>query len=98
VTNALEAMPEGGVLRVATAREEASAVVSVADSGVGIPEEIRDRIFEPFVTARKKGGTGLGLAIVKKIVDDHGGTIEVTKPEGGGTTFSLRLPLAPGSR
>jgi signal transduction histidine kinase len=98
VTNAVEAMPEGGVLRVSTAREESVALVSVADSGVGIPEEIRDRIFEPFVTARKKGGTGLGLAIVKKIVDDHGGSIEATKPEGGGTTFLLRLPLAPRTR
>jgi signal transduction histidine kinase len=69
----------------------------VADTGVGIAEEIRERIFEPFVTARKKGGTGLGLAIVKKVVDDHAGSIAVTKPEGGGTAFVIRLPLAPGS-
>ncbi len=93
--NALEAMPEGGVLRVSTSREEDAALVCVADTGVGIPAEIQDRVFEPFVTARKKGGTGLGLAIVKKVVDDHGGTIAVSKAEGGGTAFVLRLPLAP---
>jgi signal transduction histidine kinase len=98
VQNALEAMPEGGSLRVSTAREEGAALVSIADTGEGIPEEIRERVFEPFVTARKKGGTGLGLAIVKKVVDDHGGTIAATKPEGGGTAFVLRLPLAPASR
>jgi signal transduction histidine kinase len=98
VQNALDAMPDGGALRVSTACEEGAALVCVADTGVGIPEEIRDRIFEPFVTARKKGGTGLGLAIVKKVVDDHGGTIAATKPEGGGTAFLLRLPLAPASR
>ncbi len=98
VQNALEAMPEGGALRVSTAREEGAALVQVADTGVGVPEEIRERIFEPFVTARKKGGTGLGLAIVKKVVDDHGGTIVVSKPEGGGTAFVLRLPLAPAPR
>jgi signal transduction histidine kinase len=93
-SNALDAMPDGGVLRIASTREEDAALVVVADTGVGIPEEIRSRVFEPFVTARKRGGTGLGLAIVKKVVDDHGGTIEVTKPEGGGTAFVLRLPLA----
>jgi signal transduction histidine kinase len=98
VENALDAMPEGGTLRVSTACEEGAALVSVADTGVGIPEEIRERLFEPFVTARKKGGTGLGLAIVKKVVDDHGGSVAVTKPEGGGTAFVLRLPLAPAPR
>jgi signal transduction histidine kinase len=97
VQNALDAMPEGGALRVSTTCEEGAALVCVADTGVGIPEEIRERIFEPFVTARKKGGTGLGLAIVKKVVDDHAGSIAVTKPEGGGTAFVIRLPLAPGS-
>jgi signal transduction histidine kinase len=97
VQNALDAMPEGGALRVSTTCEEGAALVCVADTGVGIAEEIRERIFEPFVTARKKGGTGLGLAIVKKVVDDHAGSIAVTKPEGGGTAFVIRLPLAPGS-
>jgi signal transduction histidine kinase len=91
--NALEAMPEGGVLRVETAREAREAHIRVVDSGVGIPDEIRDRLFEPFVTAGKPAGTGLGLAVVKKIVDDHGGAIDVAKAEGGGTVFELRLPV-----
>lgn len=93
VRNAAEAMPEGGALRVETRREGDMARVSVIDSGPGIPEEIRDRLFEPFVTAGKHNGSGLGLAIVKKVVDDHGGSIEVGKPEGGGTAFHLSLPI-----
>jgi signal transduction histidine kinase len=92
-TNALEAMPEGGTLRVVTSREGEAVRLSVVDTGVGIPPEIADRIFEPFVTAGKRRGTGLGLAIVKKVVEDHGGGIEAEKAEGGGTAFHIRLPL-----
>jgi signal transduction histidine kinase len=91
--NALEAMPEGGILRVTSGREEDAVCLEVSDTGVGIPAEIAQSIFDPFVTAGKKGGTGLGLAIVKKIVEDHGGRIAVAKAEGGGTTFRLRFPL-----
>ncbi len=94
--NAIEAMPEGGTLRVETAREVGVALLRVSDTGVGIPEEIRERIFEPFVTAGKRGGSGLGLAVVKKVIDDHRGTIRVGKAEGGGTAFECRLPLAAG--
>jgi signal transduction histidine kinase len=91
--NALEAMPDGGALRVETAAEGGCVRLRVIDSGPGIPDAIRDRLFEPFVTAGKPKGTGLGLAIVKKVVDDHGGSIEVAKAEGGGTVFELRLPF-----
>lgn len=94
--NAVEAMGDGGVLRIATARENGEARVVVADTGPGIPEEIRDRIFEPFVTSGKSRGSGLGLAVVKKVLEDHGGRIDVDKAEGGGTAFRLRLPLARG--
>ncbi len=93
VSNALEAMPAGGLLRVETARDELAAWLRVSDNGPGIPEEISERLFEPFVTSGKPGGTGLGLAIVHKVILDHSGTIEVTKPEGGGSAFTLRLPL-----
>ncbi|MBM4372729.1 MAG: HAMP domain-containing histidine kinase, partial [Deltaproteobacteria bacterium] len=62
------------------------------DTGRGIPEEIRHRLFESFVTSGKREGTGLGLAIVKKIVDDHGGTIEFHSVAGKGTTFDVVLP------
>lgn len=92
--NALEAMPEGGTLRVACAAEADHVSLSIADTGTGIPEEIRERVFDPFVTAGKPGGTGLGLAIVKKVVEDHGGSVEVSKPEGGGTSFRLSFPQA----
>jgi signal transduction histidine kinase len=71
----------------------------VVDSGAGIPDAIRDHLFEPFVTFGKANGTGLGLAVVKKVVDDHGGSIAVEKAPGGGTAFALRLPgaAAPGA-
>jgi signal transduction histidine kinase len=92
--NALEAMPNGGLLRVATRTDAGAVVISVTDTGCGIPDDIRERVFEPFVTAGKSGGSGLGLAIVRKVVEDHGGAIAIGKPEGGGTAFHLSLPLA----
>ncbi len=92
-TNAIEAMPEGGKLRVESFCEGDDVVLRVTDSGVGIPDEIADRLFEPFVTAGKPKGTGLGLAVVQKVVHDHQGTIELSKPEGGGSAFTMRLPF-----
>lgn len=94
--NAIEAMPNGGTLRLASERAGDRVLLCVSDTGTGIPDEIRDRIFEPFVTAGKLKGTGLGLPIAKKVVGEHDGQIEVGKPEGGGTVFrlSFRLPEA----
>jgi signal transduction histidine kinase len=66
-------------------------VITVSDTGPGIPKEIEDRLFQSFVTAGKRGGTGLGLAIVKKIVDEHGGRIEV-RSSSAGATFELTFP------
>ncbi len=96
-SNAIEAMPEGGQLRVRVDKEDDMLVWTVADNGPGIPEKIRGKMFELFATGRK-GGTGLGLAIVKKVVDDHHGTIRVdTGPTG--TTFVIKLPMGrPSSR
>jgi signal transduction histidine kinase len=90
-SNAIEAMPDGGQLRVTIERDGDELMWSVRDTGGGIPDQVRSRLFELFATGRK-GGTGLGLAIVKKIIDDHRGTIH---PETGpsGTTFVIRLPL-----
>ena len=93
--NALEAMPDGGVLRIDTRRESNEAIIRITDTGRGIPKEIADQLFEPFVTSNKPGGSGLGLAIVRKIIEDHDGTIELDKEAGSadGTTFTVRLPL-----
>jgi len=91
-SNAIEAMPDGGHLRIAIERTGDDLVWTVRDTGLGIPDHVRGRLFELFATGRK-GGTGLGLAIVKRIIDDHRGTI---RPESGpsGTTFVIRMPVA----
>ena len=91
--NALDAMPEGGTLRVSSTRHADGVTLSFHDSGPGVPEELAARIFEPFVSSGKPTGTGLGLAIVKRVVEDHGGRIELAKGEGGGAAFHLHLPL-----
>ena len=98
--NAIEAMgTDGGTLRLTTtatgdATGRLGARIEVSDTGPGIPPEILDTLFDPFVTHGKDHGTGLGLAIVKKIVEDHGGTIEVATARGQGTTFTICLPTA----
>jgi two-component system nitrogen regulation sensor histidine kinase NtrY len=91
VANALDAMPEGGRLAVHTARNGAGVAIEVADTGPGIPEKQRQRLFTPYFTT-KKGGTGLGLSIAQSIVSDHQGRIEVATAAGEGTTFTILLP------
>lgn len=91
--NAIEAMPEGGRVHVTADRDDDMLVFTIADSGSGIPDDIRPRLFERFVSRGKKHGTGLGLAIVKKIIDEHHGTIDFESVKGQGTTFTIRLPL-----
>ena len=92
-TNASDAMPQGGTLSVSVDKREYTVVIEFSDTGIGMPADVRARVFEPFVTHGKRYGTGLGMAIVKKVIDDHRGTIEVESEEGKGTTVRLLLPL-----
>ncbi len=95
--NAVEAMPEGGRLRMAAWREPGevpgirTVVVTVTDNGHGIPREDLDKVFDAFFTT-KAGGTGLGLAVVARVVEEHGGRVEVWSDPTVGTRFSIRLP------
>ncbi len=92
VLNAMEAMPEGGVLKVSTIIDENNSVgIKVADTGVGIPDEDLAHLFEPFFT-RKTKGTGLGLANVKRILEEHGGRVEIESILSEGTTVLMALP------
>jgi signal transduction histidine kinase len=96
VVNAVQAMPEGGKLIVQTHVEDRHAVCIVEDTGVGMTEEILDRLFVPFFTTKEVDrGTGLGLPVVHGIITAHGGTIDVKSRPGQGTTFTIRLPIDP---
>src|SRR5690606_19067958 len=94
VTNAIQAMPQGGTLRVLIGFDEDQVTVAFADTGQGIAPDLVPLIFEPFYT-NKGGGTGLGLSITHNIVSDHGGRIEVESSPGGGSTFTVWLPVHP---
>jgi signal transduction histidine kinase len=97
VLNAVEAVPERtGMVEISSRHESATdqIVVSVRDNGPGIPESIRQRLFEPFVSSKGQRGTGLGLAVARKIAERHGGSLEVASSSAAGTEFVLRLPSA----
>lgn len=95
VRNAEEAMPDGGRLSVSTGVEDGAAVIRFADSGVGIPPDDLDKVFDPFYST-KQAGTGLGLALTQQIVSDHGGAIDLDSRPGEGTTVIVRIPLPAG--
>ena len=92
VLNAMEAMPQGGVLTVSTVMAEDRVGIKVIDTGIGIPEEDLAHLFEPFFT-KKTRGTGLGLANVKRILEEHGGSVEIKSVPGEGTELTLWLPV-----
>ena len=94
IGNAIEAMPDGGEVRISATVEKGAALVEVADDGPGIAPEIRAVLFQPFVTAGKRNGLGLGLALSRQTVLDHGGDLWVESEPGRGARFKLRLPGA----
>ena len=92
--NAKEAMPKGGTLFVRTSKGDNKILIHIQDTGIGISEEIRDKIFEAFFTTKQKvKGVGLGLSVCYGIIKDHGGDIKVESKEGKGTTFIISLPV-----
>jgi hypothetical protein len=93
VVNAIQAMPHGGELRIECALREEDAEIRISDTGVGIPPELRDKIFRLYYTTKPEG-SGIGLAMTFRIVQLHDGAIDFTSEPGKGTTFILRLPLS----
>jgi len=95
MNNGIEVMPQKGTVSVRTrlSDDRRSVVIAVGDTGPGIPPDALDKIFTPFFTTKARG-TGLGLAVVRKVVDRHGGSVEVETEAGRGTVFKLTLPMA----
>lgn len=93
IKNAIEAIDEGESVHVEAIVDNVNLKISVQDTGAGIPLELLDSLFEPFVTKGKKGGTGLGLAISKKIIEDHRGKLEITNTPKSGACFTVNIPL-----
>jgi signal transduction histidine kinase len=98
IVNAIDAVPQAtGVVRVQATYDPKgqAAAITVEDNGPGIPEEIREKVFDAFYSTKGQGGTGLGLAVAKKIVDEHGGVIELKSKAGQGTLIRVVLPATP---
>ena len=93
LTNAAQALPAGGKVRIEGRSTDSTVEMAVEDSGPGVSPEIRDRIFEPFFTTRASG-VGLGLAIARQIAEAHGGSLELAESSMGGARFNLTLPRA----
>src|SRR2546423_8724761 len=94
LANAAQAVKDGGEVTVRTRREGESVVVTISDTGCGIPSEYLKRIFDPFFTTKPVGeGTGLGLSVTYSIIERHKGTISVESRPGEGTTFTISIPV-----
>ena len=90
-------MADGGEITITTRRDDGAddrVILRVRDTGCGMDAETRARIFDPFFTTKGEKGSGIGLPVVRKIVEEAGGSIEVTSEPGVGTTFTVRLPAA----
>jgi signal transduction histidine kinase len=88
-------MPEGGELILTTRRDGPWVVLDVTDTGVGMTDDVKARIFDPFYSTRK-GGSGLGLPTTRNVVEGHGGSIEVLSVPDKGSRFTIRLPMSSG--
>ncbi|MGD8988969.1 MAG: ATP-binding protein, partial [Syntrophobacterales bacterium] len=95
ILNAKEAMPDGGRLTITVQPSENGVQLQFIDTGMGMDQATKDNIFNPFFTTKDKG-TGLGLAMTHKIIEEHGGDIQVSSSPGEGTTFTLKLPAVQG--
>jgi CheY-like chemotaxis protein len=93
INNALDAMPDGGIITIRTCREDDHICIKIADTGTGIPETIRSRIFDPFFTTKGVQSTGLGMSVSYGIIGRHHGTIAVDSTEGNGTAFTVKIPI-----
>ncbi|MDF3065966.1 MAG: Blue-light-activated protein [Polyangiaceae bacterium] len=93
--NARDAMPGGGVIRISLVKEAGHALLSVQDSGAGMSEDVKNQLFTPFFTTKGNDGSGLGLHVVQSVVQEQHGQISVQSEPEHGSTFQLRLPLAP---
>jgi len=98
ILNAVQAMPEGGTMRIRTAPIDGAVCITVEDSGIGMSESVRQRIFEPLYTTKGERGTGMGLAVSYGIIQEHEGSITVNSEVGKGTTFRILLPPAEETR
>ncbi len=89
--NAVQAMPHGGQLTISIYNTEEATCIAIQDTGAGIPDEIKPKLFQPLFTTKSKG-QGFGLAVCKRVVEAHGGTISFESAVGKGTTFKIKIP------
>jgi len=94
INNAVDAMPQGGEIKIKTYTDNSHIAIRVEDTGIGIPKDLRDRIFDPFFTTKGVESTGLGMSVSYGIINRHRGTISIDSIEGQGTAFTIKLPIS----